>query len=289
MRILCIVDSYRWALSNRANSLKKHIPQYKFLIKHFDDLKKINFDNYDIVYSLNWPIHGYIKNKISKDRKYKLLTTICSHIGRPNAAKMTNLFKNYDAISTSNNMLYKEFRGVYGKKVFNTQFGVESELFVPRSIPSKYKNIFGWVGNNERDVKRFKDIERAFKLLGSKYKLKTATHRSGLSRSKMVEFYNSVGTVICFSKSEGTPNPILEAASCGRAVISTRVGNAPELLSGVQNNLMVNDLNQLRKRIVSISGKNNNIDHIGRLLRKEVVKNWGWNIRSRAFLEFFNV
>ena len=69
------------------------------------------------------------------------------------------------------------------------------------------------------------------KAVGGGAHLLTATNRSNYSRVEMAEFYNKIGTLICFSESEGTPNPVLEAAACGRNVITTEVGNVPELFS----------------------------------------------------------
>ena len=72
-------------------------------------------------------------------------------------------------------------------------------------------------------MKRFLEINKACQEEG--VILKTALHTSGYSRDKMRDFYNEISTLICFSESEGTPNPVLEALSCNRNVISTSVGN----------------------------------------------------------------
>jgi len=44
----------------------------------------------------------------------------------------------------------------------------------------------------------------------------------------MVEFYRSLDVYVCASRSEGTPNPCLEAAACGLPVVTTRVWAAPK-------------------------------------------------------------
>jgi len=288
-KILCIVDSYSWALFNRAKNLKKQLKSHEVIIKHFNDTPSINFNNFDIVYSLNWPIHGYIKGSISSNRKYRLVTTISSHIGRGNAKTMSSLLNKYDAISTSSEILYNEFRPIYKGKVFNTSFGVNSDLFVSKNSPGRHKNVFGWVGNHSRDVKRFNVISSTFKKLGPKYILKTAKAGSGLSRKQMVSFYNSVGTVICFSSSEGTPNPILEAASCGRSIISTKVGNVPELVGGNRDIHIVSNKAQLRDAIIYNSKNPIKIDSDGKYLRGRIVKSWSWNKRAKAFVPFLGL
>lgn len=46
--------------------------------------------------------------------------------------------------------------------------------------------------------------------------------------SKLLDWYNSASYVVCASKTEGTPNYLLEAAACGCVPVSTRVGNILE-------------------------------------------------------------
>lgn len=286
IKILCIVDSYDWALANRARSLEKHLTKYNFEIKHFNDLKGINFNNYNIVYVLNWPIHGYIESKIGRGRKYKLVTSVSSHVGRKDASSMRSLFNQYDAISTSSNFLYKEFKPVYGSKVFYTPFGVETDLFTPKIDPSINYDKFAWVGNSSRDVKRYPEIQKVFSSIPDA-KLLTVT--GGYSREKMNSFYNKVGTVICYSISEGTPNPILEGASCGRSIISTNVGNVPELISKSTTLKPIVSSADLKLEIIKRLEEPKILDLEGDFLRKEVLKDWSWHKRSKSFVPFLGL
>jgi glycosyltransferase involved in cell wall biosynthesis len=286
IKVLSIVDSYSWALYNRAVSLKKHLPKFNFTIKHFDDLENVNFNKFDVIYVLNWPIHGKIHKKISGNRKYRIITTVSSHIGRPKAKDMASLFNRYDAISTSSKFLFNEFSPIYKKKVFYTPFGVESELFLPKTKPSEFPKVFGWVGSHHRPVKRFKNIEKVIKSLGSDFVLKTAKQSDGFSREEMVDFYNSIGTLICFSKSEGTPNPVIEAASCGRAIISTSVGNVPQLLKN--DGWVISNEKQLKSSILLASKSPLILDAQGLALRKNIEKRWDWSNRSKRFIKFIS-
>jgi glycosyltransferase involved in cell wall biosynthesis len=287
-KILCIVDSYNWALANRARSLDKYLNSHKLTIRHFKDVNDLNFNNFNIVYILNWPIHGYIHKKIRRTRRYRLVTTISSHIGRKPAKEMRGLFNQYDAISTSNKILYREFSGPYKGKVYYTPFGVEEELFSPKTKPSDFSYKFGWVGNPSRSVKRYKDIQSVFQEIGYP-PAKLLTAKGGLSRSEMSEFYNKVGTVICFSESEGTPNPILEAASCGRSIISTRVGNVPELLEKNKTIQVIKNKSQLKKAIIRNINKPKILNQEGEFLRNQIVKNWTWEKRAKSFLPFLGL
>jgi ubiquinone/menaquinone biosynthesis C-methylase UbiE len=287
MKVLFIVDSYNWALYNRAVSLSKYLYDHAFDIKSFQDLDGIDFNSYDIVYSLNWPIHGYIKNKLLPrgKRKYRLVTTICSHINRPSAMKLKPILNQYDAISCANLLLHKEFQKHY-KHVFYTPFGVESELFSPRTSPSDYQNVVGWVGNKTRLVKRFPEIKAAVESIPGMV-FKYVDESSGYNREQMAEYYNSIGTLVCFSTSEGTPNPVLEAASCGRFIISSNVGNVPKLRAESKAVIKVGTEAQLRKAIANISRYD--IDTFGARNRKAIENSWSWSGQYLNFVKFIGL
>lgn len=284
-KILIITDSYNWATYFRAENLKKYLIQYKIDIVSFKDISKYNLDNYNIVYITNWPIYGYISDKISSKRRYKLVTGISSHIGRKSANQMISFFKKFDAIGTSNMMLYKEFLGAKLPSVY-TPFGANSDTFVKKTNLNNFKNVFGWVGNKDRAVKRFSQIEKTFLELGKEYTLKVVDHTKNFTHNKMCEFYNSIGTIICFSESEGTPNPILEAAMCGRWIISPSIGNVPELTRGIEHFTPAGNILDLKKQIISAANYQD-LDLLGEMVLKEAAQNWTWEIRSKNFIELF--
>ena len=95
-KILTITDSYNWATYFRAENLKRCLKRHQFKIISFKDIDKVSFDNYDTVYVTNWPIYGYIREKVSKNRKYKLVTGVSSHIGRKKAKDMLSFFSIFD-------------------------------------------------------------------------------------------------------------------------------------------------------------------------------------------------
>ena len=289
-KILLITDSNRWALHYRAIALRKYLTEFNFDIYRFQDLKKnnINFNNYDVVYPLNWPIFHFIDDLISSRgrRKYRLVTTVSSHCNRKSAKYMKKFFRKFDRISVSNRFLYKEFSPEI-KRVYLTEFGADTDDFKPRGLPSKNKNIFGWVGNPERDVKRFSEIRDIFKSIDRDITLKIATNKSNYNRLEMLDFYNSIGTLICFSKSEGTPNPILEASACGRAVLSTKVGNFPVLAGGLRDKISVSTKSQLKRAIIDMHENPKKIDRVGRYLHGRIHRVWSWKVKSRNFRKLF--
>ncbi len=282
-KILTITDSYNWATYFRAENLKRCLKRHQFKIISFKDIDKVSFDNYDTVYVTNWPIYGYIREKISKNRKYKLVTGVSSHIGRKKAKDMLSFFSIFDGIGLSNQFLMDEFMPTGLSNLVYTPFGVNKEVFSSTSSPSSLRYSFGWVGNKDRPVKRFAEIKRVFDELGPKYSLNIVHNKSGLSRPEMADFYNSVGTVICYSESEGTPNPILEAAMCGRAIISTNVGNIPQLMANNSEFSPVSSYEDLKKQITMYSELN--LDRLGKMNGGAAAKGWTWQVQSKRFLK----
>jgi glycosyltransferase involved in cell wall biosynthesis len=59
------------------------------------------------------------------------------------------------------------------------------------------------------------------------------------SAEEMADWYNTGTVLLCASEEEGTPNVALEAAACGCTVVSTRVGNMPELIRDGWNGFLI--------------------------------------------------
>jgi hypothetical protein len=145
----------------------------------------------------------------------------------------------------------------FPKKAYYTPFGVDSTKFIRETNPNDFSDIFGFVGNDKRDVKRFDLIKKAIESV-SGANLLTATPSNFLNRDQMVKFYNSIGTLICFSNSEGTPNPVLEAGATARGIISTNVGNVPQINKN-DNIIIVNTYDNMCKEVADIVNKKYNL------------------------------
>lgn len=282
-KYLFIVDSYKWALHKRAINLNKYLNLNADII-HFNEINKINLKKYDLIYILNWPIYGIIKDYLNT-KNLNLLTTISSHeINRP--LKIKEILNKHNNFSVSNIHLLKEYNKYY-KKVYYTPFGVDETIYKKETDPNNYSNIFGFVGNPDRKEKRF-DLIKDMVAKNKNAKLLTATNKDLLNESQMIEFYNSIGTLICYSSSEGTPNPVLESASTGRNVISTNVGNVSELFSTniLKKNIIISE-NDLLIKINNIVNNKIDLNLNGSLFQNEINKNWTWKIKSKNFNYFF--
>ena len=69
----------------------------------------------------------------------------------------------------------------------------------------------------------------------------------------MLDFYQSIDYYLCTSWHEGTPNPCLEAASCGVPLITTRVGNMPELVDDRENSFLISsELDEIVRTLAEV-------------------------------------
>ena len=174
--------------------------------------------------------------------------------------------------------------------------GVDTHFFTPGSIefdPAHLK--IGWVGNQDREEKNYNSIFIPVKdRIGKKLDFVTiATSKSARpkrlhSPKKMRKFYRNLHFYLITSSYEGTPNPALEAAACGIPLITTEVGNMPQIVKHRENGFFVkckvksviNRLLKLRKMTP---------EHYRNLklnIRREIEK-WDWAIACKQFATFF--
>src|SRR5688572_6025196 len=149
----------------------------------------------------------------------------------------------------------------------------------------------GWAGslsNHGPEQRGFHDlIAPAVLSVGAARLLVAAREKKWRGPDEMLEFYRSIDIYLCASRSEGTPNPCLEAAACGVPVVTTRVGNMPELVRHGANGLFV------ERNVADIAAK------IAQLrddppLRAELSRNmlasiqsWDWRRQAENYRNMF--
>lgn len=105
-----------------------------------------------------------------------------------------------------------------------------------------------------------------------------------LGRDQMRQWYNDATIYLCASETEGTPNPALEAAACGCTVVSTRVGNMPELLRDRENGVLVE--RNVHSIIEGIRFAIANQVTLASKLYQDI-QAWSWSRRSEQYFRLF--
>lgn len=190
--------------------------------------------------------------------------------------------------------------------------GVDTELFKPLNQSGKKRTTneeikVGWVGKKKAaknyDLlgllkKRTKDlgIELAEICINKKQTpLKHICQKifkkpAAVSFHEMPKFYNTLDYYLCTSWHEGTPNPALEAASCGVPVISTRVGNMPELLKNGENGFLTDpDEKALIDLLKHIKNKIDGecYSRMSVKIRHDILENWTWERQMKNYDKIF--
>jgi glycosyltransferase involved in cell wall biosynthesis len=103
----------------------------------------------------------------------------------------------------------------------------------------------------------------------------------------MSAFYRGLHVYVCASRSEGTPNPCLEAAACGVPLVTTRVGNMPEfVVDGVNGWLVDRSPQAFAEALVRLRDDEALRRRMGRAARETSLA-WDWRVQGPAYAAMF--
>ncbi|MEO8603621.1 MAG: glycosyltransferase family 4 protein [bacterium] len=100
----------------------------------------------------------------------------------------------------------------------------------------------------------------------------------------MAAWYDSGTVLVCASAVEGTPNPALEAAACGCTVVSTPVGNMPELIRDGENGYLVE--RTVAALVEGVRAASTDHRRLAAALQRDI-RQWGWERRAATFFDAF--
>ncbi len=312
-----MVDSPAWVQVRRVEYLSQYLSEFRFTILTADKFaalwnrgevrdKPVYFGSWRIPYSL--AVRSQRCTFETEDFE-RFMASVTSHYnigggldsvkalapGRdPKEAFQVaiNLLRRFMVVTANSRNLY-DLLSEHLDRLIYAPNGVDTDFFSPL-VESEYdpnRIRIGWVGKVKM-AKNYEAIDAACKLLEQRG---FATHilsydkgvgkRRLLSTSKMRDFYRGIDFYLCASWHEGTPNPALEAAACGLPIITTRVGNMPELIRNGENGFFIEPHED------SIVGRFEEIREMGvsdylRLsanIRDSIVTNWTWERNVKKY------
>jgi glycosyltransferase involved in cell wall biosynthesis len=179
-------------------------------------------------------------------------------------------------------LLETEMRERLQRPIAYVPNGVD-EKFFKRTRPrlASQKLIVGWVGKpNPR--KGGDIVAEACRLAGVELRTVARTHRDALPPETMREFYQDLHVLAVASDMDGTPNPALEAASCGVAIVSNRIGNMPEFVEdGANGRLVERNAESIAAALREISVSD--AERMGDAARATVEAGWTWRHMAPAY------
>lgn len=300
-RVLIVPTWPGWSYDNTANAIIDHLESYYKFDKIFDDPEEgyraeFNHEDYDAIFCLWW--NNILPQKFNIPRE-KLVVGVYSFWSWQHYLPMSpkelvdNYLSQYKAVAANCPGLFEIFSKLH-PNVFLTPDGVDSNFFLPSSKRALHGNdlVVGWAGSIDlqKGKKGFEDfiVPAVDGLEG--VTLKSAIREvHNLSYQEMPDFYNEIDVYICASVTEGTPNPVLEAASCGKALLSTQVGVVPMLLQDGVNGLVIQrDIADIREKICILRDNRELCQQMGQENREIVEREWDWSKRTSVFKEIFD-
>jgi glycosyltransferase involved in cell wall biosynthesis len=276
-----------WAWWNKSLYLKKHLSNdFNFELVYIvgkDKTTYINASKYDIFFTYGWTYIDML-NSIPKERK---ITGMTAHrtkkVVEPRMQKAV-------AVHANSMMLYNELKTIHDN-VFYVPNGVDEELFRVEKQISKYKKslVVGHVGKNCPVKGQQVYIIPAIKKSRAKSHLHLKDYRDMIPYEDMWKTYQNMDCFIVASTEDGTPNPALEAAACGRPIISNRIGNMPEFIKDGWNGFIIDERNveQYTEKIKYFKNDRKELIRMGENARMTVELAWTWKQQAENYRLMF--
>ena len=238
-------------------------------------------------------------------RKRNIVTAVYDHLFLQSETERTDFIldniKAYVVCSQKLKEIYCEFEK---KPSYVISDGVDLELF--KMINSeKYNDIdnrtikIGWTGNSkfldeqDDDLKGLKKVIKPAveELISEGYDivLKVADRNvKMIPHNEMPNYYNDIDIYVCASRTEGHPDPVLEAMACGVPIISTDVGIVNEVFGKKQKEFIIERTkDDLKNKIIKLLDNKKIIKQLSEENLEEIQK-WSWKSKAQMFKKFFD-
>ena len=243
-RLHILVDQWGWNAENHADALRLWSPpNWEITTSLWNGENHAWNDDHepDVILNIGTQRQAALKEQVEEFNPILLSRFYCCY--PRNKDKLENLLKYSDMVLVESRLCHE--RCSYLGAIRLTPTGVDCTAFRSYILPWKRAKKALWcagIGGSNKgraSVKQPGLAEKVRKLLkprGIELDIKIVDpHGERLNRQQMVEWYNTGRVYLCTSESEGVPNTALEAAACGCAIVSTRVGRMLEVVQDGKN------------------------------------------------------
>jgi len=286
-KILLIADVCGWAWWNKSRYLQRYLSD-EFLIDVIcllgSERSNINPNRYDLYLTYGY---SYVSNLKPVGRR-KRITGITAH--RPRNM-LQGAMRKANYLHANSLLLLKELESMadQGQQCFYVPNGVDEELFHPvEPLHSEGPLVAGHVGKQCDAKGQSEFIIPAMNLAGVESSYNVNDYRKRLPYTEMWRFYQNMDIFMVASIEDGTPNGALEAAACGRPIISNHIGNMPEFIVDGWNGFLVE--RNVKAYVEKLKYLKDNRDHLiemGQNARKKIEEAWTWKIQAENYRKMF--
>ena len=299
--ILAIADRPGWAIDSKARNLRRILAgRFDLVVRYQHEVTGPELEAADLVMIFYWleilkmPLLEAALER-SADR---LVIGICSHReleGDFRERGLATLNRLPRAVFANNLRLQREYAPLLDVPVHYTPNGVDTAFFRPRAearrhaLPGQLR--VGWAGslaNQGAEHRGFDVIERAVAGLPGVTLSTAIREQRWRDQDEMLEFYRDLDAYVCASRSEGTPNPCLEAAACGVPLITTAVGNMPELIEEGDNGYLFDGSAEALAQKLVLLRDSPSLAMRMRARIRESITTWDWRMQAENYARMFD-
>ena len=299
--VLAIADRPGWAIDHKTRALQRALAGRFNIVERFqDDVTQADVEAADIVLLFYWLELRKMRLQESVLARHArpVVVGICSHrefdgrLRRPGLAVLRRLAS---AVFANSRQLEREFAPLLDVPVHYTPNGVDTTRFRPPPVPRRRRpgelNV-GWAGslrNHGSAHRGFHNvIEPAVAAVPGARLVTAIREHHCRSHDDMPAFYQTLDVYVCASRSEGTPNPCLEAAACGVPLVTTPVGNMPELVRDGENSFFFDGkAKDLAKKLTLLRDDPPLSSQLSsRML--ETIRDWDWRLQATNYARMFD-
>ncbi len=304
-RVLFIVDTPAWAHDNKTKALSAELRDgFEIETRYTGEVDLEDLERADLVVIYYWNQVGRLieVGMTPEESRKKVLIGICSHWsmrGEFEAQGVETIRHWARAVFVNSRLLMREYGHRFGDEVFYTPNGVDVEYFAradDSSLRSRRRAVgeplrVGWAGSltNHGDKRGYHEVIVPAVAAVEGVELVTAAREERWrTRAEMRSFYHGLDVYLCASRSEGTPNPCLEAAAAGVPIISTPVGNMPELIEDGENGFLVErSVRALVSRLMLLRDQPEVLARMGRNV-SQAIRQWAWSRQAQNYRRMFD-
>jgi glycosyltransferase involved in cell wall biosynthesis len=301
-RILCIVDRPGWAHERKTHALADALAtQYDLVMRYQADVQEDDIRAADLVlvyYWLQFDRLSHLAPAFERARG-RLLLGACSEfeLAPPwRGPALAMLSRKPRAVFANNLTLARKLEAALGRDVFYTPNGVDTRFFQPAAappaspLPAAPLRV-GWAGSLDNQSSAHRGIHELIvpavaAVEGAELHLAAREHR-WRNAEEMRDYYQSLHVYVCASRSEGTPNPCLEAAACGVPIVTTPVGNMPEFIRDGENGFFVTrNVDDIADKVRRLRDDPQLRARVGAAARA-TAEAWDWRHHATRYAEMF--